>query len=61
MGLLLASGIASGCVPSRVIGPLQHEQDERNTLLTRARKAGASEEILTAVAPPLTAEEVQSF
>ena len=61
MGLLLAAGAASGCVPSQVIGPLQHEQDERNTLLVRARKAGASEEILTAVAPPLTTEEVQSF
>jgi hypothetical protein len=61
VGLLLAIGVASGCTPSRVIGPLQHQQDERNTLLTRARRAGASEEVLTAVAPPLTTEEVQSF
>ena len=61
MGLLLVVAGASGCVPSRVIGPLQHEQDERSKLLTRARKAGASEEILNAVAPPLTTEEVQSF
>jgi hypothetical protein len=60
-GLMLAAGVACGCVPSKVIGPLQHAQDERNSLLTRARRAGASEEILTAVAPPLTTEEVQSF
>ena len=61
LGLLLALAVGTGCVPSRVVGPLQHEQDEREKLLSRARKAGASEEVLTAVAPPLTTEEVQSF
>lgn len=52
---------ASGCVPSSVIGPLQHERDEREKLLTRARQSGVSDELLNTVVPPLTTEEVQSL
>ena len=57
--LVLAA--ASGCVPSSVIGPLQHERDEREKLLTRSRQSGVSEQLLNTVVPPLTTEEVQSM
>jgi hypothetical protein len=56
--LLLVLAAASGCVPSSVIGPLQHEQDEREKLLARSRKSGVSEELLNTVVPPLTPDEV---
>jgi hypothetical protein len=56
--LLLGLAAGPACAPSSVIGPLQHEQEVRERLLTRARKAGASEDVLTAVAPPLTPEEL---
>ena len=49
----------AGCVPSSVMGPLQHERDERDTLLVRARRAGIPEDVANTVAPPLTAEETQ--
>ena len=61
MGLLVALALAPGCVPSSVIGPLRHEGEEREKLLSRARKAGASAEVLDAIDPPLTPEEVQSI
>ena len=51
---------APGCVPSSVMGPLQHERDERDTLLVRARRAGISDDVANTVAPPLTAEETQA-
>ena len=57
----LALAAASGCVPSSVIGPLQHERDEREKLLTRSRQSGVSEALLNTVVPPLTQEEVQSL
>ncbi len=57
--LVIAAG--SGCAPAMVIGPLQHEQNEREKLLTRAKAAGASDEVLRAVAPPLTPDEIRSF
>ena len=60
LSLILVAAVTA-CVPFNVIGPLQHEQDDRERLRLRARSAGASEEILTAVAPPLTAAEVSSF
>jgi hypothetical protein len=70
MGLLLVLAAAPGCTPSSVIGPLQHERDERDKLLTRwaertdrapARATVVPEEILSALFPPLTPEEVQSI
>jgi hypothetical protein len=70
MGLLLALVAASGCVPSSVIGPLQHERDERDKLLARwveradrtpSRTSGVPEELLNAVFPLLTPEEGQSI
>jgi hypothetical protein len=61
IGWLLVVAAGPGCIPSSVIGPLQHEQDEREKLLIRAKAAGASDEVLRAVAPPLTAEETRSF
>jgi hypothetical protein len=60
MGLLLGLAVASGCVPSRVIGPLQHEREEQEKLLTRARRSGVSEEVVKVVFSPLTPEEVQT-
>jgi hypothetical protein len=61
MALLVVLAAASGCVPSSVIGPLQHEGDERIKLVTRTRNSGVSEETLNAVVPPLTPEETQSI
>jgi hypothetical protein len=60
MGTLLLSAAVSGCVPSSVFGPLQHEQDERERLLTRSKKAGVSEDVLNSIDPPLTPEEAQA-
>jgi hypothetical protein len=60
MAFLLLVAAASGCVPSSVIGPLQHERDEREKLLARSRKSGVSEDVLNTVVPPLTPEELQS-
>jgi len=60
VGLLVVVATAAGCVPSRVRGPLQQEAEEREKLVVRARKSGVSEEILTAVAPPLTPEEMEA-
>jgi len=61
LGLLLLLGLASGCVPSHVIGPLQHERDERDKLISRSRASGVSQQLINAVVPPLTPEEVQSI
>jgi hypothetical protein len=58
LGSLLVLAAASGCIPSSVIGPLQHEREEREKLLSRARKDGVSQQILDAVVPPLTSEEL---
>ena len=58
---LLFVAAVSGCATSRVIGPLQREDEERTLVLIRARRAGASQEILTAVHPPLTTEELQAM
>ena len=58
--LVLVAAV-SGCATSRVIGPLQHEDEERSQLLLRARRAGVSPEVLTAVQPPLTEEELQTM
>jgi hypothetical protein len=55
--LWLVLGTASGCMPSSVMGPLQHERDERDRLLARASKAGISDEALDKLVPPLTPEE----
>jgi hypothetical protein len=60
IGSLLVLSAASGCVPSSVIGPLQHEQDDREKLLVRARRSAVSEEVLNTIAPPLTPEEVET-
>jgi hypothetical protein len=54
VGLLLVLAAAYGCVPSSVIGPLQHERDERDKLLARwveradrapSRRSGVPEEL----------------
>jgi hypothetical protein len=57
---LLVLAAAPGCVPSHVIGPLEHEGDERETLLSRSRKAGTSEELVDAAFPPPTPQEIQT-
>jgi len=61
---------ASGCVPSRVIGPLQHEREERSKLLDRwveredrlhSRPSAISAEYLDVLFPPMTPEEEQAI
>ena len=55
MILILTS--AASCTPSSIVGPLAHEQEEREHLLVRARTTGSSERVLDLVAPPLTPYE----
>jgi len=43
--------------PSLIVGPLTHQQEERDHLLNRARRAGMSTDLLDRVLPPLTPEE----
>ena len=57
LGLLLVLASAVGCTPSTIIGPLAHQQEERDHLLNRARQAGMSTDLLEKVVPPLTPEE----
>ena len=42
------------------MGPLQREADEREKVATRARKSNVSEDMITAVAPPLTDAEMET-
>jgi hypothetical protein len=57
LGLLLVLASAVGCAPSLIVGPLTHQQEERDHLLNRARQAGMSTDLLDRVLPPLTPEE----
>jgi hypothetical protein len=57
LGLLLVLAGAVGCTPSNIIGPMSHQQEERDHLLDRARHAGMSTDLLERVAPPLTTDE----
>ena len=57
LGLLLVLASAVGCAPSLIVGPLTHQQEERDHLLKRARQAGMSTDLLDRVLPPLTPEE----
>jgi hypothetical protein len=60
LGALLAAFLltgAPGCTPSAIIGPLSHEQDERDHLVMRARVQGTSGELIDKVVPPLTPYE----
>jgi hypothetical protein len=61
IGMVLSLAVAPGCVPSHVVGPLRHERDERERLLTRSRATGVSVELLNTVVPPLTPEEEQAM
>ena len=44
LGALLVVASTQGCTPSNIIGPLAHQEEERNHLLMRARAAGMSAE-----------------
>ena len=55
--VLLVLSSATACVPSSIVGPLAHQQEERDHLLMRARTAGTSFDLLDQVVPPLTPEE----
>lgn len=55
--LLLVLVSAVGCAPSLIVGPLTHQQEERDHLLNRARHAGMSTDLLDRVLPPLTSDE----
>jgi hypothetical protein len=57
LGLLLVLASAVGCAPSLIVGPLAHQQEERDHLLNRARQAGMSTDLLDRFLPPLTPEE----
>jgi hypothetical protein len=57
LGSLLVLASAAGCAPSLIVGPLTHQQEERDHLLNRARQAGMSTDLLDRVLPPLTPEE----
>jgi hypothetical protein len=61
VGALFVLVVASGCTPSSVIGPLQHEHDERDKMLARAKSAGVSDDLINTVAPPLTVEEEKTM
>lgn len=56
-GLILWLVSAVGCAPSTIIGPLSHQEEERDHLLIRARRTGMSTDLLERVLPPLTPEE----
>ncbi|MDB4983360.1 MAG: hypothetical protein JWM82_4112 [Myxococcales bacterium] len=53
--LLMLAGTA--CAPSTIIGPLSHQQEERDRLVLRAITFGMSTDLLEQVMPPLTSEE----
>ena len=57
LAVLLVVASAGACTPSMVIGPLSHEQEERDHLLYRAKTAGLSTDLLEKVVPPLTPDE----
>jgi hypothetical protein len=59
LAVLLVLASAPGCAPASIIGPLSRQQEERHHLLTRARTAGMSVNLLDRVAPPLTPAEEQ--
>jgi hypothetical protein len=58
--LPLALATVAGCAPSTIVGPLSHEQEEREHLLDRARTAGLPTDLLEKVVPPLTPEEMRT-
>jgi hypothetical protein len=57
MGALLVLASVVGCMPSTIIGPLAHQQEERDHLLVRASRAGMATDVFEQVLPPLTSEE----
>ena len=59
MAFLLVLASAVGCAPSTIIGPLGHQQEERDRLLDRATHAGMSTDLLERVLPPLTPQEMR--
>jgi hypothetical protein len=58
--LVLVLAAATGCVPSSVMGPLQREQDDRDKLIARSRRADVSVDVVDKIMPPLTREEEQA-
>jgi hypothetical protein len=59
IGALLLVASAVGCAPSTIVGPLEHQQEERNVLLERARRGGMATDVVEKVLPPLTPWEEQ--
>jgi hypothetical protein len=57
LGWLCVLTGAIGCSPATIIGPLAHQQEERDHLLLRARKSEMSPQLLEKVFPPLTPDE----
>jgi hypothetical protein len=60
VALVLALAAAPGCVPSSVMGPLQREQDDRDKLIVRSRRAELSDDVVNKIMPPLTPAEEQA-
>ncbi len=54
---LFALTVATGCAPASIVGPLSHQEEERELLFTRAQKAQVSTDLLEQVMPPPTPEE----
>ena len=57
--LLLAVAPTVGCTPCSVFGPLQHQRDEREQILARARASSVPVDVVNVLAPPLTPAELQ--
>lgn len=57
LAFALAAATSTGCTPCSVFGPLQHQKDEREQLLSRAREATLPVEVVNVIAPPLTRAE----
>jgi len=55
--LLFVLTTATACAPSTIVGPLSHQQEERDYLLNRAKQAGMSTDLLERVLPPMTPDE----
>jgi hypothetical protein len=57
LAAVLAVVSGQGCATSDIVGPLSHQEEEREHLLARARATGMSDDLLEKVVPPLTTGE----
>lgn len=57
--VMLAVVTTVGCTPCSVFGPLQHQRDEREQILARARASTVPVDVVNILAPPLTPAELE--